>query len=416
MIRKRLAILLIVLAAGTASFAGAMSLDTLWTIRADEADETDDRASRESELYDRGTEALDEGDWTKAAAAFQEVVKLGGSRSDGGLYWVAYALAKQGRKDEALATLRGFDTKYPKSSWRKDAHALELEIQPSSGKSVLREGGDDEDLKLMAINGLMSSEPEQAVPMLEKVLNGNASPRVKERALFVLAQSSSSRARQILAEVARGKSRPDLQEKAIHYLGISGGKENGQLLADIYVSAASADVKEKILHAFMVSGDKTRVLEAARTEKNPELRTAAVHLLGVMGSQTELWQMYKTDPSEPVREAVLQALFVSGDVDHVLELARSESNGNLRREAIHKLGIMGSNRAGAALVSIYREEKDPEMKKAAIQGLFLQNDARALIDIARSEKDSHLKAEAVSKLSIMQNKDATNYMIEILNR
>jgi len=111
--------------------------------------------------------------------------------------------------------------------------------------------------------------------MLEKVLNGNASPRVKERALFVLAQSGSPRARQILADVARGNARPDLQEKAIHYLGISGGKGNGQLLAEIYASSTSVELKEKVLHAFMISGDKARVLEAARSEKSPELRAAA---------------------------------------------------------------------------------------------------------------------------------------------
>jgi HEAT repeat protein len=414
MTRRILAFVLLTATGSVSPAVHAMSLDALFP---DLTDTSDDQGSRESELYDRGTKALDDGNWEEAATAFQAVVQLGGSRSDGALYWVAYSLAKQGRRDDALAILRGFESKYPKSSWRKEARALELEIRPASRKTVLSEqgSGDDEDLKLMAINALMNSEPEQAIPMLEKVLNGNASPRVKERALFVLAQSSWPRARQVLADVARGSARPELQEKAIHYLGVAGGRGNGELLASIYASAVSTDVKEKILHAFMVSGDKARVLEAARTEKSPELRASAVHQLGVMGARSELWQMYRAESAESVKKEILKAMFIAGDVDHVLELARSESSATLRRDAIHNLGLMGYEKAGPALVSIYQADKDPESKKAVIQGLFLQNNGKALVEIARAEKDPRLKSEAVSKLSLMRNKDATEYMLEILN-
>jgi len=382
---------------------------------AEAADDLSAAREKESELYDKGTKALDDGHWTEAAAAFSEVVKLGCARADGALYWVAYSLAKQGRKDEALAILRGFESKYPKSTWRKEARALELEIRPASGQRVIQDPSDDEDLKLMAINGLMNSEPEQAIPMLEKVLNGNASPRVKERALFVLAQSNSPRARKLIGDFARGNAKPELQEKAIHYLGLN-GRENGQILAEIYASSSSTDVKERVLHAFMLSGDKERVLELSRTEKNPELRASAVHQLGLMGARSELWQMYRSETSGPVKEAILQAMFLAGDVEHVLELARTEPDASLRAAAVHKLGLMGREHAGPALVSIYRAEKDPEIKKAAIHALFLQSNGKALVEIARSEKDPSLKSEAVSKLSLMRDKDATEYMLEILNR
>ena len=410
MIRRALGFVLL---ASSTAIAGALAFDATlpaWT------EEREDRSSRESELYDRGTKALDDGEWADAAAAFREVVRLGGARSDGALYWVAYALAKQDRRDEALAILRGFAAKYPKSSWGKEARALELEIQPGSGKSLLQEGGDDEDLKLMAIHSLMNTEPEQAIPLLEKVLNGPSSPKLKERALFVLAQSGSPRGRQILADTARGKSGPDLQEKAIHYLGIFGGKGNGQLLSEIYASAAGNEVKEKVLHAFMLSGNKERVLQAARGEKSPELRAAAVHLLGVMGARAELRDMYRTESAESVKEGILKAMFIAGDVENVLDLAKTEPNPSLRRAAIHKLGLMDRDRSASALLSMYQTDRDVELKKAVLQALFLQNNGKALVAIARSEKDPRLKAEAVSKLSIMRNKDATDYMLEILSR
>ncbi|MCA1580619.1 MAG: HEAT repeat domain-containing protein [Acidobacteria bacterium] len=411
--RGALGLLVLALSAGFAPAAAALSFEALLV---PEAADPDDRAARETQMYDRGTRALDDGEWEEAVRSFRKAAEMGGARADGATYWVAYALNRQGRPDAALEILRGFASKYPKSTWRKEARALELEIQPGSGRTVLREDGNDEDLKLMALNSLMNTDPERALPLLEKVLNGSASPKLKERALFVLAQSSSPRGRDILASAARGRSGPDLQEKAIHYLGVFGGKGNAQLLSEIYDSSTSNEVKERVLHAFMVSGNRERVLAAARNEKSPALRSAAVHQLGVMGARTELWQMYRAESAESVKDSILQAMFIAGDVDHVLELARTEPSPALRRAAIHRLGLMDHGHAGPALLSIYQGEKDPEVRKAVLQGLFLQNNAHALVEIARTEKDPRMKAEAVSKLSIMHNKEATDYMLEILNR
>ena len=60
--------------------------------------------------------------------------------------------------------------------------------------------------------------------MLAEAAPGHGSPRLKARALFVLAQSSSPKAREVLVNIAKGGSNPDLQMKAVQYLGIHGGK------------------------------------------------------------------------------------------------------------------------------------------------------------------------------------------------
>ncbi|HEY6050346.1 MAG TPA: tetratricopeptide repeat protein, partial [Thermoanaerobaculia bacterium] len=403
------------IAAAPAMGIAARSLDEVVLLASAASEQA--APAKDAELYERGTSALDSGDWASAADSFQQVVKMGGSRADGALYWLAYARNKQGRRDEALAILREFSAKFPKSSWGKEARALELEIRPSSGRAVLGESStDDEDLKLMAINSLMNTEPERAMPLLEKVLNGPASPKLKERALFVLSQSGSTRARGILADAARGKSGPDLQEKAIHYLGVSGGRSNGELLEEIYASTPNREIKEKVLHAFMVSGNKDRILAAARGEKSPELRASAVHWLGTMGARAELWQMYRSETSTAVKESLIHAMSIAGDTEHLAEIARTDGDTAARAKAIHGLGIAGRERSGAALLAIYRGEKNLELRKAVLHGLFIQNNARALVDIARTETDPNLKAEAVHRLSLMHDKDATDYMLEILNR
>jgi HEAT repeat protein len=375
-----------------------------------------EEASREDQLYEQGTRAMDDGDWDRAAEAFLQVAKSNGARADAALYWVAYAYKQERRYADALALLSGFPARFPKSTWLKDVRALELEIRQSGGRKVRPEAESDEDLKLMAINSLLNTDPERALPLLEKLLKSGSSRKLKERALFVLAQSDSPRARQIVGDTARSGSDPELQEKALHYLGIHGGRASRELLAEIYASpSATLEVKERILKSFMIAGERDRILTAAKTEKDARLRSAAVHQLGVMGARSELWQLYQSETSGEVKKAALQAMFVAGDSEHILELARGERQPELKREAIRKLGVMGKEQTGPALVSIYKGEKDPELRRTAIHGLFVQGNAHALVEIARSEKDPELKREAVKKLSVMgHDKEATDYLMELL--
>lgn len=387
---------------------GAAAFDPGWAEGAD--------VTREDQLYEQGTKALDDGDWDRAAASFNEIAKGNGARADAALYWVAYAYKQEKRYADALALLKGFPARFPKSSWLKDVRALELEIRQSGGGKVRPEAESDEDLKLMAINSLLDTDPERAIPLLEKLLKSGSSPKLRERALFVLAQRDSPRARQIVGDIARSGSDPELQEKALHYLGIHGGRASRELLAEIYASpSATLEVKERILKSFMVAGERDRILTAAKTEKDPRLRSAAVRQLGVMGARSELWQLYQSETSGDVKRAVLQGMFVAGDSQHILELARSEPNSELKLEAIHKLGVMGKEQTGPALVSIYKSEKDADVRKAVLHGLFVQGNSHALVEIARSEKDPDLKREAVHRLSIMgRDKEATDYLMELL--
>ena len=65
-------------------------------------------------------------------------------------------------------------------------------------------------------------------------------------------------------------------------------------------------------------------------------------------------------------------------------------------------------------MSIYRSDTSADMRKAIVNSLFIQRDAKALVDLARAEKDPSLKKEIVSKLSVMKAPEATDYMLELL--
>jgi HEAT repeat protein len=386
----------------------------------EQADRDKERLQREREREDRDYEAaqrlLDKSQWQQAAERFSTVASLKGARVDSALYWKAYALDKLGQKAEALTTVGELIKGHPTSRWMSTAKALEIQVRQSIGQPVRPEAEADEELKLLAIQGLQHSNPEQAVPMLEKILQGASSPRLQERALFVLAQSNSARAREVITGIAKGAGNPDLQRRAINYLGTNGTAENRQVLADIYRSSNDIDVKRRILRAFMVAGDRQRVLAAATTESAPELRSEAVRQLGVMGAHDELWQLYQKETAVDVKKQILQAMFVGGNATRLIELANNEKDPELRRTAIRNLGLMSSRQTADALVGLYAKEKDVEVKKAVIQGLFVQSNAEQLVAIARKETDPTLKKTIVSRLSTMNSKVAIDYLLEILNK
>lgn len=374
-----------------------------------------DASQWENALYDLGTKALDASQWEKALQAFDQVIQAHGPHADGALYWKAYALNKLSRREDALAALATLEKSYAQSRWNNDAKELEVEIRQSMGQTVSPENVSNEDLKLIAINGLMNSDPERAVPLLEKVLQGNQSPKLKERALFVLAQSSSPQARAIISSIARGQSDKALQRKALEDLALFGGKESRAELAEIYAASDDIEVKRAILRGFMISGEKDRILTAAKTEKNPEMRHEAVRQLGVMGAGDDLWQLYQIESSQDIKREIIRALFVGGQADRLTALAQTEKDAELRREAIRSLGLVGS-RTADTLTSLYEKEKSVDIRKEIMNAFFLQGNAKALVNIARGEKDPELRKTAVEKLSLMNSKDATDFMLEILNK
>jgi len=372
---------------------------------------------RETRVYEQGREYLDQGKYDRAIERLNDVVTMKGSRADAALYYKAWAQNKSGQRAEALATISALGKEYPKSRYLTQAKALEAEVKRDSGQPVRPESESDEDLKLMAIQALQNSDPEQATPLLEKLLEGTASPKLKSRALFVLAQSNSARSRDVMKNIAKGNSTPELQNRAIDYLGTQGGRESRATLAEIYSSSSDVDVKRRILRAFMVAGEKDRLLAAAQSEQNPQLRAEAVQQLGVMGAHDELWQLYQKENAVDVKKRIIQAMFVGGNTSRLIELAKTEKDVELRRTAVRNLGVMGSKESGAALVEIYNSDKIPEIRQAVITGLFQQDNSNALIGLARKEQDVTMKKEIVQKLSLMSrnNPAVMQYMMELLN-
>ena len=307
-------------------------------------------------VYDRAREAIENSQFDQAVREFDRVIGQMNNRNDAAMYWKAYSQSKLAMSAEALETIKEMAKQFAASPWVKDAKALELEIRQSVGQAVSADLQGDEELKLLALRGVMQTDPDKGLPIIEKMLSGTATPRVRDRALFVLSQSRSARARDIMVNTARNNANPDLQLRAIRYLGMMGCAEDRELLAGIYRTASDSSVKRAILQSYFQNGNVEKIAEAARTEKDPELKRMAIRNLGMM------------------------------------------------------------NRPGSAetLVSIYGSDTSAESRKAVVNALFMQRNAKALVDLARNEKDPQIKKDIVSKLSVMKAPEATDYLLELL--
>jgi hypothetical protein len=379
-------------------------------------DREQERLERLDELYSDGREALDEDRYDRAAEKFSELASMNGPQTDAAMYWKAYSENKLGKRDSALATIADLEKKYAQSRWIKDAKALEIEVRQSTGHPPNPDNQSDDDLKLLALRGIMTGNPEKGVPMAEAILNGSGNPKLKSQALFLLMQNGSSQSHEVLAKIAKGQSNPDLQRKAIEYLGMSGGQQSRETLAQIYASSNDVSVKRAIIRSFMIGGDKEHLFAAAKSEKDASLRAEAIRQLGLVHAPEELRQLYKTETTTEVKKDILQAFFLSGDAKFLAEAAQGEKDPEVRRTAIHNLGLVGSADAKEALLAIYAKETDRENKEAVLNALFIQGNAHALVTIARGEKDPQLKKTAVSKLAIMNSKEGNDYLMELLQK
>jgi tetratricopeptide (TPR) repeat protein len=403
---NRIALTLLLLAGPVAGAAAAAPWGEMRL-----ATDIDDRAD---DLYDEGRDAIEEGKYDRALDRFNRLIELKSNRTDAALYWKAYSLSKLGQRSEALTTLADLQKRFADSRWSRDAKALDVELRQASGQTVSPAAQEDDDLKLMALRWIMDSAPEEAYPIIEKMLTGPNSPKVKDRALFVLSQGRGAQARDIIANIAKGNANPDLQLRAIKYLGIMNGADNRQVLADVYKSSPDVSVKRAILRSFMVAGDRERLLAVAKTESAPELRGEAVQQLGVMNAGAELNELYRTEATVEVKKRILQGMFIGNQSDRLIELAKSEKDPELRRTAIRNLGLMKRAGTSEALVSIYGSDSAADVRRAVVNALFIQNNGKALVDLARAEKNMEMKKEIVSKLSIMNSPEAKAYLMELL--
>jgi hypothetical protein len=115
-----------------------------------------------------------------------------------------------------------------------------------------------------------------------------------------------------------------------------------------------------------------------------------------------------------------RALFVlaqskSPEAEGILhDAALGKLDPQLQGQAIQAMAVFQGKRANDTLAEVYRTTTDPKIKSSIISAMFITKDASRMVEMARSEKDLELKRRIVSELALMNDKAATDYMMELL--
>lgn len=379
---------------------------------------TGPRGSDDS-MYQNGLTAINNHQYDQALSEFNNVISRAGVRAEGAYYWKAYVLNKQGHSAEAQASIDALRKNYPNSRWLDDAKVLELEVKQSKGP-VAPEAETDDDIKVLALNGLMQSDPEKALPQVENLLKGSHSPNLKRQALYVIAQNNTPKAQQMLEQIARGGN-PDLQVRAIQFMSQRRNPDTPKILLEIYTTTTDPAVKRAVLDTFSNNRDKDRLMQVLKTERDGNLRRTAIDRLGDVDGQPELWQIYQTETTTEGKTAVLNAMAHNGNLEKLTEVAKTDKDPKVRQKAIEVIADQDGGSNQEALVALYSSEQDERVKRTIIDHLSggrRNGNCKPLVDVARSEKDMKLKLQIVQRLSNMttQCPAATEYLTELLNR
>ena len=278
----------------------------------------------------------------------------------------------------------------------KLATALLLVLFSTTAFAQSGDTGEQDSLKMAAMEALITAPPERALPIVDKVLTGNNSIELKERALFILSQMDTPESQTRLVAYARD-SQGELQEEAIRMIGIGGDSEALAGLGDIYADG-DADVREAVLEAYLIADDTDAVFAIAANASNEEEFSEAVEMLGVMGAHEQLRELRNR---AGVSESLVAAYMISGDAVTLQELALDGSNPEVQLQAIEALGVVGGDDVGQTLVDLYQASSDEDIKEAALEGLLIAGEDDAVLELYRSSGDNAEKRELLELLVIM---------------
>jgi HEAT repeat protein len=426
-------------------------------------------------IYRVAREALNKGRFREALEAFQQLERKypeSGYVADG-LYWQAFALYRLGGRanlQRASAKLEEQQSRFPQAATRGDAETLSVRITselarlgdmnasadlvrmtapvvaptaptapaaprpprapraPRPGMAIAQDDcGEDADVKVMALQGLMRNNSERAIPIIEKVMakRDTASACLRRQALFVLASSNDPAANRLLLQ-AVGDPDQEVREQAVFWLARTDDPRAVTVLDSVLQATKDEDVQQAALFALSTkhSPEARRLLRTYVTKPglSPELTQAALFQVARDPETTpaELKQFYANAKTTEMKQQVLVAMMGRRDKDTqwLMQIATNKNeDSELREQAL--MTLVQSDLPTADMLKLFDSlPADDEMQGMMIMLMAKRPNDPAitdrLINIAKTSKDKELRQQAIFWLSQSKDPRATKLLEEML--
>jgi len=373
-----------------------------------------------------GRDLIEGEKWQQAAEKFDAFInQFPKDRDvDAALYWYAYALQKQGKKDEAAAPLLRLIKNFPSSSWRREAEAMLVVLGRGDAVQQALDRNNCE-IKILALQSLFQANEDRAINFVSEVLQSNAEatcPGIKAAAVSLLGSHGGARATPILLDIARSQGDLKLRLTAIRRLGEQKGDSIADDLIKLYEADRTREVRAQILRALADMENAragAKLIEIARSSDDLAMRQVAIRYLGEQNDSAtldELIRIYDADHTPEIRSQILRALSEREDPKakaKLLDVARKGETPELRIEAIRRIGDRGRG-SYDDLLQLYNSETNQQIRQGLIRAYADMNDPRArakLFEIARAADSMELRAYAIRRLGDSNDEATVDQMI-----
>jgi HEAT repeat protein len=404
-------------------------------------------------LYRLGREAINSGEFRRAAALFNEITtKYPRSEyAPDAPYWRAFALYKNGREDDLREALKSLDmqqAKFPRAATIADGKELAIRIRGAlaqqgdveSAEKVQRAAGqnrpcvrdsNDDEIRAAAMNALLQMDAESAVPIIKQVLakSDACSVALREKAVFLLSQKRTSETEDILIGVIRNDPSRSVREQGVFWLGQVHTDKAAAALEDIATTSTDMTLREKAIFSLGQQGSargSALLRRLAESTSTPEsIREQAIWQLGQRRSEENaqflrsLFDKMKGERNDDLRKKVLFSLAQMrgfGNDRWLLGIATDESNSeDVRGHALWTAGQAGI--PGSDLAAMYDKLTDSDVKEKLIWVLSESRDRIAtdkLVEIAQKDRDQEMRKKALFWLGQKNDPRVKQILTDIL--
>ena len=281
-------------------------------------------------------------------------------------------VSADGRSFEFTATPPGF----PSVAISGDGHYA-VTLPGQSGANAMDE---KDEIKAIALQSLMQSNPERALPYIGEMLKNDskASKGLKEVAVRLLGQYRGTSSTSLLLDLARNQSDPKLRRSAIYSLSNVEDDKVFDLLLDLATKSEDPEIAKTALRALANHRNqkaKDSIGSLALNAKSLLIRRDAMYYLGERkddASVDRLISIYDNDADPEIKKHAIYALSRSSNAkarQKLLEVARSSSSEDARLQAIQWLDDRADESFIDELVKLYQSDKSLKVRKQILFSL-----------------------------------------------
>jgi HEAT repeat protein len=309
-------------------------------------------------------------------------------------------------------------------------------VEIANGAMQLRDAKgcptDDDEARLTALQGIVQLDPDQVLPVLQKLLarTDGCSVGLRRRAVYMVAQTKEEERADILLRVASVDPSTEVRREAVQWLSQVNTERAARALDSILFNARDADIRDKALYA--LSQHRSPVARQAlrrfaeATSIPTELRVRAVTYIGSGrrgGDESDyLRGLFGRTVSPELREAIVQAVANQKTPDRtawLLGVARDRTQElEPRKRALFYAGqsgvelrellplydeMAGQTEMQDQMLYVYAQRKEPEATDKLMQ-------------VAKAEKVPELRKRAIYWLGQRRDPRVKQFLLDILNQ